>query len=89
MKTVWFKGVSNKDQRLEIRQEYTKSLHTRLRLKELLEDKIEAARSSRRGSSTYDSPNWALLQADAIGYERALYEVISLIFDEKVQKEEK
>lgn len=89
MKTVWFKGITNKDQRSEIRQDYLKSLPARLRLKELLEDKIESARSARRGNSSYDSPNWALLQADSIGYERALFEVISLIYDEKVQKEEK
>jgi len=89
MKTAWFKGITNKDQKTEVRQEYIKSLPTRIRLKELLEDKIEATRSTRRGNSTYDSPNWPLLQADSIGYERALFEVISLIYDEKVQKVEK
>lgn len=89
MKTAWFKGVSDKNLRTEIRQDYLKALPSRLRLKELLEDKIETARTMRRGSSTYDSPNWALLQADSMGYERALFEVISLIYDEKVQKVEK
>lgn len=89
MKTVWLKGITNPDQKREVRQEYIKSAPTRIRLKEMLEDKIASARNQSRKESSYESPNWALMQADTIGYERALSEVISIIFDEKVQKQEK
>jgi hypothetical protein len=88
VKTVWTKGVTTPQGKSEIKQEYLKAAPLRGRLKELLEDKITSNRNTSRSNNTYDSPSWALLQADSIGYERALFEVISLIYDEKVQKEE-
>lgn len=88
MKTVWLKGITATQAKSEIKQEYLKSAPLRGRLKEILEEKIEAKRGDVRKNNTYDSPSWALVQADAIGYERALSEVISLIFDDKVQKEQ-
>jgi hypothetical protein len=80
MKTSWIQGL-NKEQETEMRREYKGSALLRSRLSKLLEDKIDAARTKGRLVSTYDNPNWALLQADQIGYERALYEIISLIFE--------
>jgi len=89
MKTTWTKGIRDAQGRTEMKQEYLKSAPLRGRLRELLEEKIASARTATRNNNTYDSPSWALVQADSIGYERALFEVISLISDEKVQKEEK
>lgn len=88
MKTIWLKGVSSAEKKREVRQDFIQAHNLRQRLKELLEEKIEAKRSEVRKNNTYESPNWALVQADAVGYERALFEVISMIFDEKVQKEQ-
>jgi hypothetical protein len=33
----------------------------------------------RISKNSYDSPNWAALQADGIGYERAINEIIALL----------
>lgn len=88
MKTIWTKGLKTAQQRTEVKQEFIKGAPLRERLKLLLEEKIDSKRREVRNSNTYESPSWALVQADAIGYEKALFEVISLIIDEKVQKPE-
>lgn len=78
MKTSWNKGL-NAQQKAEMKHHFEASGALRERLKVLLQDKIESARSSTRSSNSYDNPNWALVQADSIGYERAILEIISLI----------
>jgi hypothetical protein len=78
MKTSWIQGL-NADQKLEMRKEFVGGALLRARLQKLLEDKIDVVRTKSRSSNTYENPNWSLLQADAIGYEKALYEIISLI----------
>lgn len=78
MKTIWNKGLTAQ-KREELKRDFDASATTRERLKVILEEKIESSRSSVRQSNTYDSPSWALLQADSIGYERAMHEIISII----------
>lgn len=63
----------------EITSEYLGSQMLRKRLVELLESKQELMLKKRRGEESYDSPNWSLLQADGVGYERAINEIISLL----------
>lgn len=83
MKVSWTRGVDSELQ-VDIRQNYKESLVMRKRLQALLEDKVQVSTQNARSKVSYDSPNWALLQADARGYERALCEVISLISDKDV-----
>lgn len=78
MKTVWTKGLSE-DQKVELRKDFLSSLATRRRLQKLLEEKINASYDTSTAKDGYSNPNWAYLQADARGYERALKEVISMI----------
>lgn len=59
--------------------EYLGSPTLRKRLVELLIKRQELIRKQRLNENTYDSPNWMALQADAVGYQRALDEVILLI----------
>lgn len=78
MKTSWTKGldeVSSED----IRGAFKASLLLRKRLKHLLLDKMDASNKNCRAKLSYDNPNWALLQADQRGYERALHELIELV----------
>lgn len=82
MKTVWTNGL-NAEKKEEMRREYVASAHLRSRLRKLLEDKIESRYKKSILESSYENPNWALLQADAAGYQRALTEVISLISEER------
>lgn len=63
----------------EIVSEYQGSQMLRKRLVELLLRKQENSLAKRRKEDIYDSPNFALIQADQIGYERAISDVITLI----------
>lgn len=62
-----------------VQAEYLSSPLLRKRLKTLLMKKQESMRKDRLKESNYDSPNWVGLQADAVGYQRAIDEIISLI----------
>lgn len=79
MKTAWTAGTKDAERNKEIRASFAAGLVLRKRLKELLMRKIEASLKARSLEEGYDSPNWALKQADASGYERAMREVLSLI----------
>lgn len=78
MKTSWTQGQT-KERASEIVKDYASSLLIRKRLEELLTKKIEQSNAESRSKIAYESPNWAYVQADARGYERALSDVISLI----------
>lgn len=83
MKVTWTKGMT-KDAADEFRKEFINATRFRTRLREILEDKSDTKRRESFKNASYDSPSWAYQQADAIGYEKALSEIISLILDEKV-----
>lgn len=78
MKQNWVKGLTPK-QKEEVEADFKAGVYLRKRLTELLNEKVETNRTSVRVKDAYSNPNWAFLQADAVGYERALYEVMSLI----------
>jgi len=80
MKQNWIKGQTPEIAAI-IKSDYASSIGARKRLEELLLDKIRISTTVKRKKEGYDSPNWAYAQADVIGYERALQEVISLISD--------
>lgn len=86
MKTVWTKGFTGKKLE-EVKKDFLSSSLIRERLQTLLEDKINASRKANISKDAYDISNWAYLQADGIGYERALNEVISLISNNSVEKD--
>lgn len=80
MKSSWTKGKTPEQSKI-IFADFIGSLGIRIRLEELLLDKVRLVNTLKRRKEGYDSPNWAYAQADIIGYERALFEVISLISD--------
>jgi hypothetical protein len=80
MKTSWLNGLDQKAQQ-ELKADYISAKYVRARLTKLLEDKIKESYNSAIAKVTYESPSWALYQADNVGFERALKEVISLIAD--------
>lgn len=79
MKSNWITGITDTQRKQDIRASFTASLVMRKRLNELLEKKMRESWSSSVSKEGYDSPNWALKQADARGYERAMREILSLI----------
>lgn len=78
MKTGWTKGL-NEEQQILIKKEFVASSLLRERLVKLLKEKEKTNRESVRSKDAYDKPSWAYLQADSLGYERALNEIISLL----------
>ncbi len=78
MKTIWTKGL-NEQEKEEMRTSFIASANVRKRLSQLVEEKIETKRKGSVSEERYDSPGWAYLQADAVGYERAMREIISII----------
>ncbi len=78
MKVNWIAGLDavRKD---DVRQSFKASLVMRKRLLELLEKKMRESWASSMAQDGYDTPNWALKQADARGYERAMKEIMSLV----------
>lgn len=85
MKTSWVQGL-DKELVADIRQNFKESLVVRRRLEEMLNAKISSSQRTSRSKDAYTNPNWAYLQADARGYERALQDVIDLISEKSVDK---
>lgn len=78
MKTSILAGLEGEEKK-NVEGEYLSSPLLRKRLTELLLTKQRKAYEDRISKSSYDSPNWAALQADGIGYERAINEIIALL----------
>lgn len=78
MKTVWWKGV-DKDQEDPIREYYIQGLQMRKRMKVILNEEIESLHNDMLNEAHFESPNWALVQADRLAQIKALKRVISLI----------
>jgi hypothetical protein len=69
------------DKTKEMIMDFKAAVYLRRRLTDLLQKDIEARRRETASKLSYDNPNWTYLQADAMGYERALRELISLLED--------
>jgi hypothetical protein len=78
MKTIWTKGL-DADKAADLKAAFQASTVVRSRLKEILHEKEASKMSARTSEKDYESPNWALLQADAVGYTRCLKEILSII----------
>lgn len=83
MKTSIKAGLSPAEA-LNVEEEYLGSPSLRKRLVELLREKQERSYNERISKTTYESPSWGFIQADGVGYERAINELISLISDKSV-----
>jgi hypothetical protein len=80
MKASWTSGL---DEALvkEVRGDFKSSLIVRKRLAEMLEEDIRGADKTAMNKDGYDVSNWALKQADLIGFKRGLQHVINLILE--------
>lgn len=80
MKKSWTVGVDDQIAS-DIILSFKSSSLMRNRLKDLLLDKVKQSNNTARSKATYSNPNWAYLQADNVGYERAMHEIIELILE--------
>lgn len=78
MKTRWTAGLEEQLSK-DIVQNYKESAVMRRRFKKILEDLIDENRNTQSSKLSYDNPNWPYFQADRMGYERALRDIIGYI----------
>lgn len=78
MKTSWTRGLDAQNAK-DVTQFYKESVMLRKRLSVMLQHTIEDKRAGQVLESLYESPNWPYLQADRVGYERAIRDIIDLI----------
>lgn len=78
MKQSWVLGLDAEEKEM-IQVEYRQSQMLRRRMLRMLEEKALAAYKSRTSKADFDEPNWALKQADACGYARAMQDVADLL----------
>lgn len=86
MKTEWTSGLKP-DAKKEIVEDFNSVPALRARLIDILEKKIRSNASSRTSTDAYALPSWPMFQADGVGYERALRQVISLLESKSVEKD--
>lgn len=83
MKTSLTSGLAPQ-QKEEMEREFGASARLRERLIYVLENKMETNKKEVRSKENYQNPSWAYLQADGIGYERAISELISLLSSKNI-----
>jgi hypothetical protein len=79
MKSSWFLGAATDEEKQKRRQIVLGSTDLMQLLEELLKRKLESKHQAALLKTDYDSPSWALLQADSVGERRALAEIIDML----------
>ena len=79
LQTSLLKQCKDETQRIEVRQGYLASYEYRQALIETLKGKREAARKTSLTKDSYESSNWAYKQADNVGYQRAIEEILKYL----------
>lgn len=78
MKRSWTAGLNAEDKK-SVEIEYAASGLLRERLAALLRDKQKTAYEKSLKEGAYENPNWGFKQADSVGYQRAIDEIIDLL----------
>jgi hypothetical protein len=77
MKTAWTAGLDDPQVKDDVIQSFKSCAVTRKRLQDICRSKMDKSFSlSKEG---YECPNWIYKQADTVGYQRAMHEIISLL----------
>lgn len=82
MNTQWLSHLPAQD-RDEFKQRIVLAAPVLERMQEVINSKLAQSTKESRSKTNYESPSWALMQADYIGYARALNELLSFISLEK------
>ena len=82
MKKDWTKGL-NAQEIEDVTSSFRAGLVMRQRMVRLLEDKVVSSHNASISKDGYANPNWQYLQADNVGYQRAIKEIISLLIENK------
>lgn len=77
--TRWIKHLKENKQREEFMLNLVAAKTVLNRLSELIKEDIKASQSGSLTKDKYESPNWAYLQADKVGEQRALNKILKII----------
>lgn len=77
MKTIWYSHLKNAEEQEQFKKNVLGSKIVLDKLKEIVYTKGKSRESTT--VKDYDSPSWAYRQADAVGYQRALDEITSIL----------
>lgn len=80
MKSSVVKGLEP-DEAAEIKQSFVASKRLRKQLVNVFKEKSDTILRLRISDEEYNSPSWPYKQADAVGYQRAISEIISILSD--------
>lgn len=83
MRVSLLKGLNTEQQKDELTENFKHSSFFRKQLAKVLLDKVNTNNNATRTKDAYGISNWAFLQADAVGYERAMREVCALLENEE------
>lgn len=82
MNTLWTKGLRKGSQDIkDVQEAYASSAFLRKYLVKILQEMESQELKSSLNASNYESPSWALKQADTIGYARALRKIADFLVD--------
>lgn len=77
MRVEWFSDIPNKEKQEEFKKTVVGSKKVLDKAIAICYNKIRVGERSKKAD--YDSPSWAYQQADQLGYNRALYDIIDLL----------
>jgi len=83
----YLKDLKTDSEKEEFYNEYNHARGVLLKLREILKEKQESSYSHQLKANNYELPAWSENQADAIGYQRALNEVIKNLLPYPVGEE--
>lgn len=72
----WTTGLS-KNEKKELEYAINNSSVVFNRLRHILDQRLEASIADQHSQLKYETPNWPLLQADYIGYQRAIKDLLT------------
>lgn len=79
LKNAWLSDFKDEQVRTLMRQQIAASSPVLERLMAIIDGMAASAEAAHLSKGGYDSPNWAYMQADHIGYMRALKEIKELL----------
>jgi hypothetical protein len=78
MQLRWTKGLESQ-QKTDLKAQLKASQNILNRLSTLLQEDIDSCIKAQEARDSYDSPSWAMYQADAIGETRAYRKILRLL----------
>ena len=77
--TLLLKGCKTKEERDREKEYLIHNKRLLDKIADIMRDKLNSSVSDMRGKDTYKLPAWPQFQADQLGYQRALAEMLAVI----------